>query len=104
MTRLPLLTSIEVSDIEQINSHTPGRTLFSDCTQSVIGSTDSFERSLATDTVIGSDAHRTPNISSGSATPDWLLVMSTVTASMISIFARKTAFPTGSIFKTPTEP
>ena len=42
----PLLTSIEVSDIEQINSHTPGRTLFSDCTQSVIGSTDSFETQL----------------------------------------------------------
>lgn len=42
----PLLTSIEVSDIEQVNSHTPGRTLFSDCTQSVIGSTDSFETQL----------------------------------------------------------
>lgn len=42
----PLLSSIEVSHIEQINSHTPGRTLFSDCTQSVIGSTDSFETQL----------------------------------------------------------
>ncbi len=42
----PLLTSIEVSKIEQVNSHTPGRTLFSDCTQSVLGSADSFEKQI----------------------------------------------------------
>ena len=63
-----------------------------------------LRRSLATDTVIGCDAHRTPSISSRLATPDWLSVMSTVTVSMISIFVRKTAFPTGSIYKSPTEP
>ena len=43
---LPRLTSLEVSDFEQVNSHTPGRTLFSDCTQSVLGSTTSFQQQL----------------------------------------------------------
>ena len=43
---LPRLTSIKVSDFEQVNSNTPGRTLFSDCTQSVLGSTTSFQQQL----------------------------------------------------------
>ena len=43
---LPRLTSLEVSDFEQVKSHTPGRTLFSDCTQSVLGSNTSFQQQL----------------------------------------------------------
>ena len=43
----PLLTSIEVSKIEKIASNTPNRTLFSDCTQSILGSTNSFKNQLS---------------------------------------------------------
>ncbi len=43
----PLLTSIEVSKIEQVNTNSSGRTLFSDCTRSVLGSTDSFESQIS---------------------------------------------------------
>lgn len=42
----PLLASLEVSDLEQVKTSTPGRTLFSDCTQSVLGANDSFQKQI----------------------------------------------------------
>jgi len=42
----PRLASLEVRDFEQVASSTHGRTLFSDCTQSVLEPTGSFEKQL----------------------------------------------------------
>ena len=38
----PLLASLEVSDFEQVVSKTEGRTLFSDCTEAVLGANSSY--------------------------------------------------------------
>ena len=42
----PLLLQLDVSDVEQVTSRTGGRTLFSDCTQSVLGSNASYQQQI----------------------------------------------------------
>ncbi|MFT5407559.1 MAG: hypothetical protein ACI9NC_000264 [Verrucomicrobiales bacterium] len=42
----PRLTRLDVSEFEQVTTSTSGRTLFSDCTQSVLGSNPSFQQQL----------------------------------------------------------
>ena len=42
----PLLLRLDVSDVEQVTSRTGGRTLFSDCTQSVLGANASYPQQI----------------------------------------------------------
>ncbi len=42
----PRLLQLDVSDVEQVTSRTGGRTLFSDCTQSVLGSNASYQQQI----------------------------------------------------------
>ncbi len=42
----PLLLQLDVSDVEQVTSRTGGRTLFSDCTQSALGSNASYQQQI----------------------------------------------------------
>ena len=42
----PRLAQLDVSDFEQVITNTSGRTLFSDCTQSVLGSNASYQQQL----------------------------------------------------------
>lgn len=42
----PRLVQLDLTDFEQVTSRTGGRTLFSDCTQSVLGSNASFQRQI----------------------------------------------------------
>lgn len=42
----PRLATLEVGDIEKIQTTTPGRTLFADCTESLFGANESFREQL----------------------------------------------------------